>query len=48
MAEALGVKRKCGQVLKSKEHHVVLNEFSCMETRNPEQIVRLVTDETAI
>jgi hypothetical protein len=48
MAEALGVKRKSGQVLKSKEHHVVLNGFSYMGTRNPEHNVRLVTDGTAI
>jgi hypothetical protein len=46
MAEAVHMKRKC-QVLKSKDYYVLYG-LSCMETRNPEQNVRLVTDETAV
>jgi hypothetical protein len=48
MAEVLSVKRKHGQVLKCKEQKIVLNVFSYVKTKFPEQSVRWVASKIAV
>jgi hypothetical protein len=48
MADTSGLKRKFGQAVKSKEHHIILHYVYLHKTQNAEKIVRWVANATAI